>query len=155
MRAPSGELVCCRQEFSQNGRKEQSEIWCVTATEYYPGVLIKNVNITVTHKPADRWQHSIHTVIKRIADSPYMVGPENGKGPQCILNQDHHLLCGFLPVEDIPVVVPKPKKPRRNGGHKYTKEPMESEELLNDEGVCLRTFTERSTSVPRRNANHL
>ncbi len=75
----------------------------IRAAELFVGdrVLVRNVNIRGKHKLANRWEQAIHTVVKRIRDSPvYVVKPETGEGPHRTLHRDLLLPCGFLPVED-------------------------------------------------------
>lgn len=63
-------------------------------------VLVRNVNIRGKHKLADRWERTIHVVVKRISEGPvYMVKPERGNGPHRTLHRDLLLPCGFLPVD--------------------------------------------------------
>ncbi|XP_055017481.1 LOW QUALITY PROTEIN: uncharacterized protein LOC129411251 [Boleophthalmus pectinirostris] len=69
-------------------------------------VLVRNVNIRGKHKLADKWERTIHVVVRRIDGGPvYVVKPETGRGPQRTLHRDLLLPCGFLPVE----ITPDPK----------------------------------------------
>lgn len=94
----------------------------VRAAELVEGdrVLIRNVNIRGKHKLADKWEKSIHIVVKRIDGGPlYVVKPERGSGPHRTLHRDLLLPCGFLPVEKTPEQGPRldkaKKMPLRSG----------------------------------------
>lgn len=74
----------------------------VRAAELVVGdrVLVRNVNIRGKHKLADRWERTIHVVVKRVNGGPvYMVKPERGNGPHRTLHPDLLLPCGFLPID--------------------------------------------------------
>ena len=94
----------------------------VRAAELVEGdrVLIRNVNIRGKHKLADKWEKSIHIVVKRFDGGPvYVVKPERGSGPHRTLHRDLLLPCGFLPVEKTPEQGPRldkaKKMPLRSG----------------------------------------
>lgn len=71
-------------------------------------VLVKNVRIRGKHKLADKWESTVHVVVKR-ADLPvYTVKPETGEGPWRTLHRDLLLPCGFLPATTEVCVQPKP-----------------------------------------------
>lgn len=73
----------------------------VRAAELMSGdrVLVRNLSVRGKHKLADRWERTVHTVVKRISNSPvYIVKPEKGDGPHRTLHRDLLLPCGFLPV---------------------------------------------------------
>lgn len=73
----------------------------VRAAELVPGdrVLVRNLSLRGKHKLADRWEKTVHTVVKRISESPvYIVKPEKSDGPHRTLHRDLLLPCGFLPV---------------------------------------------------------
>lgn len=73
----------------------------VRAAELMPGdwVLVRNLSLRGKHKLADRWEKTVHTVVKRISESPiYIVKPEKSDGPHYTLHRDLLLPCRFLPA---------------------------------------------------------
>ncbi|XP_029954791.1 protein NYNRIN-like [Salarias fasciatus] len=121
----------------------------IRAAELFVGdrVLVKNVNIRGKHKLANRWEETIHTVVRRIKDSPvYVIKPETGDGPHRTLHRDLLFPCGFLPVEDQSgsdsprqrnkiCTRSKPKTKRTDTGEEgvYSEEDEESD----DEETCV------------------
>lgn len=50
-------------------------------------VLDRNVHVRVKHKLADKWESTVHLVVKRAGDLPlYTVKPETGEGPWHMLH---------------------------------------------------------------------
>lgn len=108
----------------------------VRAAELLAGdrVLVKNVNIRGKHKLANRWEQTIHIVVKRIQDSPvYVVKPETGNGPHRTLHRDLLLPCGFLPVEDQAESKSQREPTRRM---KTRSKPNNTETNGNEQGEC-------------------
>ncbi|GAA6102325.1 uncharacterized protein LOC117808543 [Tachysurus ichikawai] len=70
-------------------------------------VLVRNVRIRGKRKLADKWESTVHVVVRKAGDLPvYTVKPETGEGPWCTLHRDLLLPCGFLHV--TPEAQPKP-----------------------------------------------
>lgn len=75
---------------------------------------MRKVNIRREHKLADRWERTVHVVVKRINEGPvYTVKPERGSGPHRTLHRDLLLPCGFLPVDVAPEGVTETHSSRR------------------------------------------
>lgn len=75
----------------------------VTASDLGVGdrVLIRNVRLWGKHKISDKWEATIHVVVRRAGTFPvYTAKPENSEGPLRTLHQDLLLPCGYLPTED-------------------------------------------------------
>ncbi len=116
-------LKCAYQLAVQNAEKRQlmnKARWDkkVTAGSVGDRVLVKNVNIRRKHKTEDRWESTVYVVIKQPnAEIPvYVIRPENGDGPECILHRDLLLPCRFLPAspsEDDEVPTVAETRPRR------------------------------------------
>lgn len=88
-------------------------------------VLVRNVRIRGKHKLADKWESTVHVVVKRARDLPvYTVKPEGGDGPSRTLHRDLLLPCGFLSKTKVESTRPKPNKgPRtRQNPHKDNEE---------------------------------
>lgn len=131
---PSSTEICkTHSEYVQNLRQRLHESYALTAenakksaernklrfdakvraAELIEGdrVLVKNVNIRGKHKLADKWEQSVHIVVKQIDGSPvYVVRPERGNGPRRTFHRVLLLPCGFLPVGDNPEQEPKPSR---------------------------------------------
>ncbi|CAI5682211.1 unnamed protein product [Oreochromis niloticus] len=77
-------------------------------------VLVRNVRIRGKHKLADKWESTVHVVVKKAGDLPvYTVRPENGEGPKRTLHRDLLLPCGFLAAPTEERAHPKrARKPR-------------------------------------------
>ncbi|CAI5655207.1 unnamed protein product [Oreochromis niloticus] len=77
-------------------------------------VLVRNVRIRGKHKLADKWESTVHVVVKKAGDLPvYTVRPENGEGPKRTLHRDLLLPCGFLAAPTEEHAQPKrARKPR-------------------------------------------
>lgn len=77
-------------------------------------VLVRNVRIRGKHKLADKWESTVHVVVKKAGDLPvYTVRPENGEGPKRTLHRDLLLPCGFLAAPTEERAQPKrARKPR-------------------------------------------
>ncbi|XP_070409443.1 uncharacterized protein [Nothobranchius furzeri] len=76
-------------------------------------VLVRNVCIRGKHKLADKWESTVHVVVKKAGDLPvYTVRPENNEGPKRTLHRDLLLPCGFLaaPTEERA----QPKRARKH-----------------------------------------
>uniref|UniRef100_A0A1A8ALN5 Gypsy retrotransposon integrase 1 n=1 Tax=Nothobranchius furzeri TaxID=105023 RepID=A0A1A8ALN5_NOTFU len=76
-------------------------------------VLVRNVRIRGKHKLADKWESTVHVVVKKAGDLPvYTVRPENNEGPKRTLHRDLLLPCGFLaaPTEECA----QPKRARKH-----------------------------------------
>ncbi|KAL0172982.1 hypothetical protein M9458_033293, partial [Cirrhinus mrigala] len=89
----------------------------VTVSDLEPGdrVLVRNVRIRGKHKISDKWEPTVHVVVRRAGTLPvYTVRPETGDGPLRILHRDLLLPCGYLPVEENTEPVQK-SVPRRPG----------------------------------------
>lgn len=77
-------------------------------------VLVRNVCVWGKHKISDRWEPTVHVVVKRTGTLPvYTVKPENSDGPLRTLHRDLFLPCGYLTVEDTiePVKQSLPSRP--------------------------------------------
>ncbi|RXN19589.1 Retrovirus-related Pol polyprotein from transposon 412 [Labeo rohita] len=75
----------------------------VTVSDLEPGdrVLVRNVRIRGKHKISDKWEPTVHVVVRRAGTLPvYTVRPETGDGPLRTLHRDLLLPCGYLPVEE-------------------------------------------------------
>lgn len=75
----------------------------VTASDLDVGdrVLIRNVRLRGKHKISDKWEATVHVVVRRAGTLPvYTVKPENAEGPLRTLHRDLLLPCGYLPTED-------------------------------------------------------
>lgn len=76
--------------------------------------LVKNVRIRGKHKLADKWESTVHVVVKRASDLLiYTVKPETGEGPLRTLHRDLLLPCGFLPKTTEVCAQPKPVDRRK------------------------------------------
>lgn len=74
----------------------------VTASDLEAGdrVLVRNVRIRGKHKISDKWESTVHVVLRRAGILPvYTVKPENQDGPLRTLHRDLLLPCGYLPAE--------------------------------------------------------
>ena len=128
----------------------------VRAAELVTGdrVLVRNVNIRGKHKLADRWERTIHVVLKRINDGPvYVVKPERGNGPHRTLHRDLLLPCGFLPVNAAQEEETETKESRRrNLRSKKAPDPgmdqSDQEDDMTDEEECY--CSERIIEVTTR-----
>ncbi|XP_030578825.1 uncharacterized protein LOC115775429 [Archocentrus centrarchus] len=105
----------------------------VTASDLEAGdrVLVRNVRIRGKHKLSDKWETTVHVVVRRAGTLPvYMVKPENRDGPLRTLHRDLLLPCGYLPMEEssAPVQNPVPRKPGTRAN------PAVEEENSSDEG---------------------
>lgn len=110
----------------------------VTASDLEAGdrVLVRNVRIRGKHKISDKWEPTVHVVVRRAGTLPvYTVKPENRDGPLRTLHRDLLLSCGYLPVEKSsePVKKPTPRKPGTRAN------PLVEEEDSSDEedGVLI------------------
>jgi transposase InsO family protein len=88
----------------------------VTVSDLEPGdrVLVRNVRIRGKHKISDKWEPTVHVVVRRAGTLPvYTVKPENADGPLRTLHRDLLLPCGYLPAEENsePVQKPVPRRP--------------------------------------------
>ena len=88
----------------------------VTVSDLEPGdrVLVRNVRIRGKHKISDKWEPTVHVVVRRAGTLPvYTVKPENTDGPLRTLHRDLLLPCGYLPAEENsePVQKPVPRRP--------------------------------------------
>lgn len=115
-------------------------------------VLVRNVRIRGKHKLADRWESTIHVVVKRAGDLPvYTVRPENKESPLRTLHRDLLLPCGFLSAtkEEEPVR-PKPinrPRTRQNPG----KDTEEAEQSWDEEDIIpVHWFREEPVSEVTR-----
>ena len=87
----------------------------VTASDLEPGdrVLVRNVRIRGKHKISDKWEPTVHVVVRRAGTLPvYTVKPETGDGPLRTLHRDLLLPCGYLPEEQSSEPVQKPVQRR-------------------------------------------
>ena len=104
----------------------------VTASDLEPGdrVLVRNVRIRGKHKISDKWEPTVHVVVRRAGTLPvYTVKPETGDGPLRTLHRDLLLPCGYLREEQSSELVQKPM-PRRPGTRAN---PVVEEEVSSDE----------------------
>ena len=87
----------------------------VTASDLEAGdrVLIRNVRLRGKHKISNKWESTVHVVVKRAGTLPvYTVRPESEDGPLRTLHRDLLLPCGYLSAEGSDAVVQKPAKRR-------------------------------------------
>ncbi|XP_073669762.1 uncharacterized protein [Paramisgurnus dabryanus] len=94
-----------------------------SALEIGDRVLVRNVRLRGKHKLADKWESTVHVVVRKAGDLPvYTVKPETGEGPWRTLHRDLLLPCGFLHV--TPEEQPKPLERRktRQNIHSDTRE---------------------------------
>lgn len=111
----------------------------VRAAELVTGdrVLVRNVNVRGKHKLADRWERTVHVVVKRINGGPvYIVKPERGSGPHRTLHRDLLLPCGFLPVGVAPEEVTETPSSRRKSlrGQRSSDQPVSHSDHCDDIG---------------------
>lgn len=111
----------------------------VRAAELFEGdrVLIRNVSVRGKHKLADKWEKSIHIVVKQVDGGPvYVVRPESGSGPHRTLHRDLLLPCGFLPVEQPTEQESKSHQPKRMHlrSRRFRNQQMESDDSEGDLG---------------------
>ncbi|RXN02811.1 Retrovirus-related Pol polyprotein from transposon 412 [Labeo rohita] len=119
----------------------------VTVSDLEPGdrVLVRNVRIRGKHKISDKWEHTVHVVVRRAGTLPvYTVRPETGDGPLRTLHRDLLLPCGYLPVEENTEPVQK-SVPRRPGTHAT---PAVEEENSSEEEDDALTSLWLSSPVP-------
>ncbi|XP_076745452.1 retrovirus-related Pol polyprotein from transposon opus [Maylandia zebra] len=105
----------------------------VTASDLEAGdrVLVRNVRIRGKHKISDKWEHTVHVVVRRAGNLPvYTVKPENKDGPLRTLHRDLLLPCGYLPVEESSEHVQKPvsRRPRTRANPALEEENSSDEE---------------------------
>lgn len=124
----------------------------VRAAELVAGdrVLVRNVNIRGKHKLADRWERTIHVVVKRISGGPvYIVKPERGTGPNRTLHRDLLLPCGFLPVDVAPEEGTKIKmSKRRDLRSREASDPEVDLSEEEEEGYWAERIVEVTTKPP-------
>lgn len=95
-------------------------------------VLVKNVRIRGKHKLADKWESTVHVVVKRAGDLPvYTVKPETGEGPWRTLHRDLLLPCGFLPTTPEVCAQSKPAD-RRKTRRSTRSDTLDADQPLND-----------------------
>ncbi|KAL1264214.1 hypothetical protein QQF64_004569 [Cirrhinus molitorella] len=119
----------------------------VTASDLEPGdrVLVRNVRIRGKHKISDKWEPTVHVVVRRAGTLPvYTVRPETGDGPLRTLHRDLLFPCGYLPVEgnSEPVQKSVPRRPRTHAT------PVLEEENSSEEEDDALTFVWSSPPVP-------
>ncbi|KAJ7991950.1 hypothetical protein DPEC_G00289170 [Dallia pectoralis] len=96
-------------------------------------VLVRNVRIRGKHKLADKWESTVHLVVKKAGDLPvYTVKPETGEGPWRTLHRDLLLPCGFLQV--TPEVQPKPLE-RRKTRQNIRSDPSEVDQSSDEDDI--------------------
>lgn len=63
-------------------------------------VLVRNLSLRKKHKISDKWEYTVHVVVKQPDESipVYVVKPEDGEGRERVLHRDMLLPCGFLPA---------------------------------------------------------
>ncbi|KAL6459833.1 hypothetical protein MHYP_G00315920 [Metynnis hypsauchen] len=113
-------------------------------------VLVRNVRIRGKHKISDRWEHTVHVVLRRAGTLPvYTVKPEKGDGPLRTLHRDLLLPCGYLPVEESsgPVQKPVPHRPRTR-----THPAIEEEDSSNEDDVLIPVYLSPSVSTVCENS---
>uniref|UniRef100_A0A3B1IZP3 Gypsy retrotransposon integrase-like protein 1 n=1 Tax=Astyanax mexicanus TaxID=7994 RepID=A0A3B1IZP3_ASTMX len=89
-------------------------------------VLVRNVKLRGKHKLADRWEPTVHVIVKRAGELPvYTVRPENQKGQLRTLHRDLLRPCNFLSTEDVTPKI-KVTKPRTRAAS-HINDPEESE----------------------------
>ncbi|XP_064189748.1 uncharacterized protein LOC135253859 [Anguilla rostrata] len=130
----------------------------IRAAELVTGdrVLVRNVNIRGKHKLVDRWERTIHVVVKSINGGPvYIVKPERGNGPHCTLHRDLLLPCGFLPIDAAPQEETETKESRRKNlrSRKSSDQEMDQSDQEDDmgdeeEGYCSEMVIEVTTRPP-------
>lgn len=130
----------------------------VRAAELVTGdrVLVRNVNIRGKHKLADRWERTIHVVMKRFNEGPvYVVMPERGNGPHRTLHRNLLLPCGFLPFYTRPEDEMETKESRRKNlrsrkASDQEKDQSDQEDDINDEeeGHCSQRVIEVTRMPP-------
>ncbi|XP_043099138.1 uncharacterized protein LOC122347977 [Puntigrus tetrazona] len=119
----------------------------VTASDLEPGdrVLVRNVRLRGKHKISDKWEPTVHVVVKRAGTLPvYTVRPETGDGPLRTLHRDLLLPCGYLPVEENSEPVQR-SVPRRPGTRAN---PVVEEENSSEGEDDAFTFVWSSSPVP-------
>lgn len=70
----------------------------VTASDLEEGDrgLVRNIRVRGKHKITDKWESTVHVVVKRAGTLPvYTVKPENGNGSLRTLHRDLLLPCGY------------------------------------------------------------
>ncbi|KAL6467784.1 hypothetical protein MHYP_G00234610 [Metynnis hypsauchen] len=113
-------------------------------------VLVRNVRIRGKHKISDRWEHTVHVVLRRAGTLPvYTVKPEKGDGPLRTLHRDLLLPCGYLPVEESSGPVQKPvlHRPRTR-----THPAIEEEDSSNEDDVLIPVYLSPSVSTVCENS---
>lgn len=114
----------------------------VTASDLEAGdrVLVRNVRIRGRHKLSDKWESTVHIVVRRAGTLPvYTVKPENRDGPLRTLHRDLLLPCGYLPVEEGSESVQKPV-PRRPGTRAHPAVEEEDSSNEDDDDVLIPVY---------------
>lgn len=104
-------------------------------------VLVRNVRIRVKHKLADKWESTVHVVVRKAGDLPvYTVKPETGEGPWRTLHRDLLLPCGFLHV--TPEEQPKPLE-RRKTRQNIRSDPREVDQSSDEDDIIPVTWSQK------------
>lgn len=112
-------------------------------------VLVRNVRIRGKHKLADKWESTVHVVVRKAGDLPvYTVKPETGKGPWRTLHRDLLLPCGFLHV--TPEEQPKPLEHRKTRQN-IRSDPREVDQSSDEDDITPVTWSQKEpvTEVTR------
>lgn len=104
-------------------------------------VLVRNVRIRGKHKLADKWESTVHVVVRKAGDLPvYTVKPETGEGPWRTLHRDLLLPCGFLHV--TPEEQPKPLEPRKTRQN-IRSDPREVDQSSDEDDIIPVTWSQK------------
>lgn len=104
-------------------------------------VLVRNVRIRGKHKLADKWESTVHVVVRKAGDLPvYTVKPETGEGPWRTLHRDLLLPCGFLHV--TPEEQPKPLE-RRKTRQNIRSDPREVDQSSDEDDIIPVTWSQK------------